>query len=155
MVIARLVSLVLLLLLAACSKESVLRSALEDPAERRETMELTLKIFDEHPEYVAELFAQARGHRSTFDQLVKQAAVALEDQAFAAEVADKLSTHPKAVELVTRAMLVEARDKPELRRALAMAILTEGDVMNQIAAENPELVRQVLMRIMTGGGPAR
>ena len=154
MVIARLVSLSLLLLVTACSKESMLRSALEDPVERRDTMSLTLKIFDEHPEYVVELFAQARGHRSTFDQLVKQAAVALEDQAFAAEVADKLSDHPKAVELMTRAMLVEAHDKPELRRALAMAILTEGDVMHQIAAENPELVRQVLVRIMAGGAPA-
>jgi hypothetical protein len=68
-------------------------------------------------------------------------------------VARKLSKHPKAVELMTRAMLVEARDKPELRRALANAILSEGDVMHKIAAENPELVRQVLMRIIAGGPP--
>jgi hypothetical protein len=153
MAITRIVSLALVLLLAACSKESMLRSALEDSAERRDTMALTLKIFDEHPEYVVELFGLARGHERTFDQLVQQAAVALEDPAFAAEVAKKLSKHPKAVELMTRAMLVEARDKPELRRALAMAILSEGDVMQQIAAENPELVRQVLMRILAGSPP--
>jgi hypothetical protein len=138
---------------AGCSKESMLRSALEDPEERRDTMALTLKIFDEHPEYVDELFVLARGHQPTFDQLVKQAAVALEDPAFAADVAAKLSNHPKGVELITRAMLVEARNKPELRRALATAILSEGDVMHQIAAENPELVRQVLMRIISGAAP--
>jgi hypothetical protein len=143
------------LLAFGCSKESMLRSALEDPSERRDTMELTLKIFDEHPEYVAELFKEARGHQRTFDQLVAQAAVALEDPAFAADVAHKLSSHPKAVELMTRAMLVEARDKPELRRALAAAILSEGDVMQQIAAENPELVRQVLVRIMSGAAAPR
>jgi hypothetical protein len=140
---------------AGCSKESMLRSALEDPEERRETLALTLQIFDEHPEYVAELFAQARTHDATFDQLVTLTAAALEDPAFAAKVADKLSTHPKAVEMTTRAMLVEARDKPELRRAMAMAILAEGEVMQQIAAENPELVRQVLTRILVGGAPPR
>ena len=154
MVITRTLSLALVALLGtACSKESMLRSALEDPSERKETMELTLKIFDEHPEYVDELFEQARGHDKTFDQLVKRAAVSLEDPAFAALVADKLSNNPKAVELMTRAMLAEARDKPELRRAVAAAILGEGDVMHQIAAENPELVRQVLTRILTGAPP--
>jgi hypothetical protein len=145
----------LMLTTAGCSKESMLRSALEDPDERRETMALTLQIFDEHPEYVVELFAQARTHEATFNQLVTQMATALEDPAFAAKVAGKLSTHPNAVEIMTRAMLVEARDKPELRRAMAMAILAEGSVMQQIAAENPELVRQVLTRILVGGAPPR
>ncbi|MEJ7732611.1 MAG: hypothetical protein WKG00_25830 [Polyangiaceae bacterium] len=140
---------------AGCSKESMLRSALEDPEERRETLALTLQIFDEHPEYVVELFAQARSHDPTFNQLVAQTAAALEDPAFAAKIADKLSAHPKAVEIMTRAMLVQSRDKPELRRAMAMAILSEGDVMQQIAAENPELVRQVLTRILVGGAPPR
>jgi hypothetical protein len=135
---------------AGCSKESMLRSALEDPAERRDTMELTLKIFDEHPEYVDDLFVLARGHDPTFDRLVTQAAVALEDPAFAANVASKLAKHPKSVELITRAMLVEARSNAELRRAMATAILSEGDVMHQIAAENPELVQQVLVRIISG-----
>jgi hypothetical protein len=136
-----------------CSKESMLRSALEDPIERRDTMALTLKIFDEHPEYVDDLFVQARGHLPTFDRLVQQAALALEDPAFAANVASKLSHHPKGVELITRAMLVEARTNPELRRALANAILAEGNVMHQIASENPQLVQQVLMRAISGTPP--
>lgn len=146
---------VALLTVTGCSKESMLRSALEDPEERRDTMAITLKIFDEHPEYVTELFAQARTHDATFDQLVTQMAAALEDPAFAAKVSAKLAKHPKAVEMTTRAMMVESRDKPDLRRAMAMAILAEGDVMQQIAAENPELVRQVLTRILTGGTPPR
>jgi hypothetical protein len=141
---------VVLVLVTGCSKESMLRSALEDPAERRETMELTLKIFDEHPEYVDDLFVLARGHDPTFERLVQQAAIALEDPAFAASVANKLARHPVSVQLITRAMLVEARSNPELRRAMATAILSEGDVMQQIAAENPELVQQVLVRIISG-----
>ena len=154
MAVKRTLRLALLVLFAAgCSKESMLRSALEDPIERRDTMALTLKIFDEHPEYVDDLFVLARGHQPTFDRLVQQAAVALEDPAFAAEVASKLSHHPKGVEHITRAMLVEARDKPELRRALANAILAEGNVMHQIASENPQLVQQVLMRAISGAPP--
>ena len=141
---------VVLLLVTGCSKESMLRSALEDPAERRETMDLTLKIFDEHPEYVDDLFVLARGHDPTFERLVQQAAVALEDPEFAARVANKLARHPTSVQLITRAMLVEARNNPDLRRAMAAAILSEGDVMQQIAAENPELVQQVLIRIISG-----
>jgi hypothetical protein len=148
----RWLSVVLLLLLAGCSKESLLRSELEDPADRKETIQITLKIFDEHPEYVDELFVLAQGHDPTFDRLVQQAALALEDPAFAKKVAQKLAKHPKAVELITRAMMVEARNDPELRKALAAAILTEGDVMNQIARENPQLVQQVLIRTIGGGG---
>lgn len=145
----RIIRVVLVLLfMTGCSKEALLRSSLEDAEERRDTIELTLKIFDEHPEYVDELFVLAQGHDPTFDQLVKQAAVALEDPAFATKVAGKLAKHPRAVELITRAMLVEARTSPELRRALAMAILAEGDVMNQLVTENPELIR----RVLTGGG---
>jgi hypothetical protein len=143
----------LLLFVVGCSKESMLRSALEDPEERRDTMQLTLKIFDEHPEYVDDLFVLARGHEPTFDRLVQQAAVALEDPAFAAQVATKLANHPQAVELITRAMLVEARNSPELRRAIANAILAEGNVMHQLASENPQLVQQVLIRAISGAPP--
>lgn len=139
-----------LLTVAGCSKETLLRSALEDPEERKDTFQLTLKILDEHPEYVDELFVLAREHDATFDELVRQVAVALDDPAFAAKVASKLAGQPKAVELITRAMLVEARNNPELRRALAAAILSEGDVMHQIVEENPELVRRVLTRTLQG-----
>ena len=151
MLSSRWVGLVIMVVVAlGCSKESLLRSALEDPEERKETMQLTLKIFDEHPEYVDDLFVLARGHEPTFDRLVQQAALALKDPAFATLVAGKLAKHPKGVEHITRAMLVEARTNAELRRALAAALLTEGDVMNQIAAENPQLVQQVLMRAIGG-----
>jgi hypothetical protein len=151
MATARMIRFTLIfVVITGCSKESVLRSALEDPDERKETMDLTLKIFDEHPEYVDDLFVLARGHEPTFDRLVQQAAVALEDPVFAAKVASKLAHHPKAVEFITRAMMVEARTNAELRRALAAAILTEGDVMSQIAAENPQLVQQVLIRAIGG-----
>ncbi|MCC6525975.1 MAG: hypothetical protein IT373_25235 [Polyangiaceae bacterium] len=139
-----------LLFAAGCSRESLLRSALADPVERKETMELTLAICDEHVEYVDDLFVLARGHEPTFDRLVKQAAVALEDPAFAAEIAAKLAPSTRAVETITRATLARARHDPELRRALAAATLAEGDVIQQIAAEHPELVQQVFMRILSG-----
>ena len=99
-----------LLLVAGCSKESLLRGALADPADRKETMELTLKICDEHPEYVDDLFALARGHAPTFDRLVQQTAAALEDPAFSTDVAGKLATHTKAVQIVTEALLATARN---------------------------------------------
>ncbi len=140
-------------MMGGCSKEALLRSELEDPQDRRETILLTLKIFDEHPEYVDELFELARGHEKTFERLIMQAALALEDPAFAASAARQLAKHPTAVERITQAMLVEARTSPELRRALAAAILAEGEVMNQIVTENPQLMRQVLMRTFGGGSP--
>src|SRR5262245_7314488 len=94
-----------LLLVAGCSRESLLRSALEDPEERRETMLLTLKVFDAHPEYVDELFVLAREHDATFDRLVLQTVLALDDPAFAKRVADTLAKHPNAIDKSTRAML--------------------------------------------------
>lgn len=145
MVLRRMVGLALVVLgILGCSKESLLRGELEDPADRKETLELTLKIFDEHPEYVDDLFVLAKEHDATFNRLVELVAVALEDEAFAANVAENVSKHPKAVELITRAILIKARENPELRTALASALLAESDVMNMIIAENPALVRKVL-----------
>ena len=72
--------------LPACSKESMLRSSLEEPEERKDTLELTLKVFDDHPEYVDELFALAQEHPTTFQRLLENTATELEDPAFAAEV---------------------------------------------------------------------
>jgi hypothetical protein len=146
--------LLLLPVVVGCSKESLLRSALEDPEERKETMMITLKVFDEHPEYVDELFVLAREHDATFERLVVQTALALEDPAFAKKVAEVLASHPNAIELSTRATLAEARTKPELRHALARAILAEGEALNLIVTEHPEIMQQVLFRTLQGPAPA-
>ena len=96
------------LLLGGCSKESMLRSSLEEPEERRDTLELTLKVFDEHPEYVDELFSMARAHPTTFQRLLEKTATETEDEAFAAEVAgaligpDTLTRGPDAAEALNR-----------------------------------------------------
>jgi hypothetical protein len=137
-------------LVVGCSRESLLRSALEDPEERRETMLLTLKVFDEHPEYVDELFLLARDHQATFDRLVLQTALALEDPAFAARVAETLADHPNAIDLSTRALLAESRRRPEIRKALAAAILADGEALNLIVTEHPEIMQQVLLRSFQG-----
>lgn len=134
------------LFLSGCSKESMLRSALEEPDERKDTLELTLKVFDEHPEYVDELFTMARDHPPTFQQLLERTAIELEDQAFATEVASHLAGHPQAVERIMMAMLLEARGRPELRAAIARAILANPDVMMMLMAEHPQITQMAIMR---------
>lgn len=147
------VLLVILLWVVGCSKESMLRSAMEDPEERRDTMQLTLKLFDEHPEYVDELLHLARAHEPTFERLVLQTALALEDPAFAARVAAALVSHPNAVEHSTRALLAESKTRPEIRRALAAAIAAESEATNLIVTEHPQIMQQVLLRTFQGGTP--
>ncbi len=134
------------LLLGGCSKESMLRSSLEEPEERRDTLELTLKVFDEHPEYVDELFSMARAHPTTFQRLLEKTATETEDEAFAAEVAAHLAGHPQAVERIMMAMLVESRTRPELRAAIARAILANPDVMAMLMAEHPQITQMAIMQ---------
>lgn len=146
MIKSRGLQLVLVLVfVSACSRESMIRGALEDPSERRDTMRTTLKIYDEHPEYVDELFAAAREHEATFQRLLQRAAIALEDPAFATLTAGPIAERPLAAEHTTRATLAAARTRPELRRALANALVAEGDVMSLILAEHPQLLQQVFM----------
>ena len=142
------------LALMGCSKESMLRSALEEPEERKDTLELTLKVFDEHPDYVDELFIAARAHPMTFQRLLEKTATELRDEAFAAEVAGHLASHPEAVERIMMAMLVEARTRPELRTAIARAILANPDVMGQLMAEHPQITQMAIMRGLTVPAPA-
>lgn len=137
---------VVALLVGGCSKESMLRGALEDPEERKDTLELTLKVFDDHPEYVDELFTMAREHPPTFQRLLEKTATELEDEAFAAEVAGHLAGHPQAVERIMMAMLVESRSRPELRAAIARAILANPDVMAMLMAEHPQITQMAIMR---------
>lgn len=139
--------------LSACSKESMLRSSLEEPEERKDTLELTLKVFDEHPEYVDELFALAREHPMAFQRLLENTATELEGPEFAAEVAGHLANHPKAVESTMMAMLAEARTRPELRAAIARAILANPDVMGQLMAEHPQITQMAIMRGLTVPAP--
>lgn len=134
------------LVLGGCSKESLLRSSLEEPEERRDTLELTLEVFDEHPEYVDELFDLAREHPPTFQRLLDKTATELEDPAFATEVASHLAAHPVAVEQIMLAMLLEARSRPELREAIARAILANPDVMAMLMAEHPQITQMAIMR---------
>jgi hypothetical protein len=143
----------LLFLSIGCSKESLLRSSLEEAEERRDTFELTLKILDEHPEYVDELVAQAQSHPPTFDRLVVRGAAALEDPAIARRVAGTLATQPQGLEAGSRAILQRSRSSPELRRALAAAIIAEPDAAAQIVAENPAIMQQMLMRRLPGAAP--
>ena len=139
------VALCLLAGLGGCTKESLLRSTLADPSDRKEIMEITLKILDEHPEYVDDLLALARGHEPMFDRLMQQSAVTLEeDPTFAPQIASKLARHPKALEVVTRATLVEGRGDAAVRSAIAAATLAESDVVQTMASEHPELVQQIM-----------
>ncbi|MCA9622803.1 MAG: hypothetical protein KC731_27480 [Myxococcales bacterium] len=135
----------LLLLSVGCSKKSLLQSALEDPEERRDTFELTLQELDAHPEYVDELFEAARAHPTTFAALFQRAALALDDEALAREVAGHLANQPQAARRIMVAMLDEARQRPELREAIASAILDRQDVSTQILVEHPQIVQQALL----------
>lgn len=127
----------------------MLRSALEDPDERRETLALTLKVFDDHPEYIDELLVMAREHPVSFGRLLDVTAKALEEPAFAQDVGARIAEHPVAVEQVTRVLLAESERRPELRRAIAQAILGSDAAVAQILREHPEIVQRAMMRTLS------
>lgn len=116
---------VLTFLAAACTaaqKKPVVATAMENDETRLEAFEATLRVLDQHPEYVDEFFALARKHPQALDRLLQDTAQALPDRKFAQQVAGHLGAEPAGLKSTLIATLDEIKDKPASKNAMAQAI---------------------------------
>jgi hypothetical protein len=111
-----------LLTCTPAQQRPVVATALDDDDARATSFEATLKVLDEHPEYVDELFAHSRHHPKTLDRLLYNSAQHLHEEELAARAAYQLTRAPAGLKMTLMKSLEEMQDQPAALEAGAAAI---------------------------------
>jgi hypothetical protein len=136
---------------ASCSagaQKPAISGALESESMRRESFEATLRILDEHPEYVDEFFAAARRHPRTLDRFMKNAASELERDQFARLVAKRLTESPRGLRQVLIATLDEASDEPAALQAISQAMVERPQLAAIVVVQSDASLRRTLRALL-------
>jgi hypothetical protein len=140
---------------AACTpaqQKPVLATALDGRDQRDTSFEATLRVLDEHPEYVDELFTHARQHPKTLTRLLHVTAQHLHEADLAQSTAAELVAAPEGLETTLVASLDAMQDAPDAMNHAAAAIEARPHetarmlVQREMAIKNTvrELVQVVL-----------
>src|SRR5688572_25564149 len=95
--------LIAALSLTGCSvgqKRGLLETAFDDRERRQEYFEATLRVLDEHPEYVDEFFVAANKHPKTLDRFIANTSRDLRDEKLASITAKHLAANPESLKQV-------------------------------------------------------
>lgn len=136
---------------ASCSagaQKPAISGALENESMRRESFEATLRVLDEHPEYVDEFFATARRHPRTLDRFMKNAASELERDEFARLVAKRLTESPRGLKQVLIATLDEASDEPAALQAISEAMAERPQLAAIVVVQSDASLRRTLRALL-------
>jgi hypothetical protein len=137
----------LALMVSACTaaqKRPAVATALDNAETRHESFEATLRVLDEHPEYVDEMFAQSLHHPPMFDRLLDNTTWHLTDEAFARRTATHLAREPEALRMTLLATLIVIQDQPEALGATADAIQERPDVTVKAMVQRETTVRRTV-----------
>jgi hypothetical protein len=141
-------AIVLLLVVASCLPEAGNELSYDDPARRKELLEITLRALDEHPELVDELFRASLLRPATLDRLFASTARSLGDGDLARRMALELVAHPSGLRRVMIETFDAARSSTEARRALSDAIELRADMTVELLAGQPEQLSTLAMTIV-------
>jgi hypothetical protein len=133
---------------SAGTQKPVISGAIEHDSARREAFEATLRVLDEHPEYVDEFFAAARHHPRTLDRFMKNAASELERDEFARLVAKRLTESPQGLKRVLIASLDEASDEPAALLAISEAMAERPQLAAIVVAQTDASLRRTLRALL-------
>jgi CRP-like cAMP-binding protein len=142
---SRLSCLAVALSLAAChpsvnTQRKVLDEVVDQQPARREAFEATLRVLDEHPEYVDEFFAQLLEHPPAMNRFLAVNASGLDDAQYAALMARHLVRHPEPLTEILVQALLAAKDKPEAQQAMARAMEREPALTSRTLTSHPAAV---------------
>jgi hypothetical protein len=116
------------------TRQTLLDEVVDNQPARWETFEATLRVLDEHPEYVDELFQQMLQHRPALNRFLAINASGLDDPQYAALMARHLVRHPRPLTEVMIQVLEAAKDKPEAQQAMALAMDRQAGLTAQTTA---------------------
>jgi hypothetical protein len=132
-----------LLVACACSastQKPAVETVLSSPATRKESFEATLRVLDQHPEYVDELFAMARKHPAMLERLLENNAVGLADDELARRTAAHLAVHPAGLYRTMLKTLDAISDEPLAMAAVAKAMTERPQVSAMVLSQREEAV---------------
>jgi hypothetical protein len=141
----------LLLFAAGCSASSqkpAIATALDSREMRQESFEATLRVLDEHPEYVDEFFAVALRHRVTLDRFLRNTAHELERDEFARFTADRLVADPAGLTPTLVAVLDAASDKPAALKAMSEAMAARPQLAAIVVVQSDTTIRGDLRALL-------
>lgn len=135
----------------ACSagtQKPALDTVMKNDEQRKETLEATLRVMDENPEYVDELFALAVRHPATLERFLENHARNLTNDELARMTAKRLAAHPDGLKHVMLKNLDEISDDPAAMQAVAEAMLERPQVSAMVIAHKPEAVRALVTALI-------
>jgi hypothetical protein len=141
----------LALVLGGCSagaQKPAIATALDDPGRRQESFEATLRVLDENPQYVDELFQASLKHPATLDRLLRNTARELERDEFARFTAKRLVAEPKGLQQILIATLDDASDDPAALRAAANAMAARPQLAAIVVIQTDESLRSTLRALI-------
>lgn len=112
-------------------------------------LEATLRVMDEHPEYVDEMVRLTLRHPKTLKRQFEATARALSDEDVARVNAEALVDHPRGLERVQIATLDAAKDKPKARRAIVDAMQQRSDIAADMLVDQPKELGSISKSILT------
>lgn len=139
------------LALGGCSagaQKPAIETVMKNDAQRRESLEATLRVMDEHPEYVDELFVLTLRHPRTLERFLANHARALERVDLATTTAKHLAAHPPGLKQVMIKNLDEISDDPAAMTAVAEAMLERPQVSAMVITQKPEAVEALVTALI-------
>jgi hypothetical protein len=137
--------------LAGCSagaQKPAIETVMKNDKQRAESLEATLRVMDQHPEYVDELFVLALRHPATLDRFLENHARALTQDELARMTAKHLVAHPPGLKQVMIKNLDEVSDDPPAMRAVAEAMLERPQVSAMVITQEPEAVKALVTALI-------
>lgn len=119
------------------TKDEVAEAEMDEQDRRLEIMETTLRVLDENPEYVDELFKLTLRHKPTLDRFLANMVVAVEDPERAARVARHLVTYPRGLRRVVIETLDAARWSPGAQHAIVDALEDRAKTAAEFLVDQP------------------
>lgn len=130
-------------LLVGCTKKELIGSQLATPVTRNADLEAALQIMDEHPEYLADVYAAARRHPRTLQAMVDLATADLNDPALAKMVAARVALHPEVLDRIVREAIDAASKSPASRAAIDRAVGERAATAAGMLADEPVVLAAV------------
>ena len=137
---------VLALALAACStssKAEITDKAMADTERRQEILEATLRVLDENPAYVDELFQKTLRHPRTLERFLANTARGLADKKLAERVSAHLVAHPKGLRQTMIETLDAAQKHPDAQLAIVDAMEARAKIAAKFLVAQPEKLAHV------------
>jgi hypothetical protein len=133
---------------SAGAQKPALQTAWSDASIRHASFEATLRVLDEHPEYVHEFLGQALTHDAALNAFLDDTAQRLEDDALSRRTAKFLAAHPKGLKQVLIATLDRVSDQPAGEDAAAQAMASRPQLAAIVITQREDALRPTLHQLV-------